>query len=76
MSKDTYQAKITIAKISKISYKKILGEIREHKRSGLSIKETPTTLEISIKTTDITAMRASINGIMRDIQVIEGAQKV
>lgn len=73
MSKNVYEAKIIISKISKISYKKVLGDIREHKRSGLNIKETPSTLEISIKTTDITALRASINGIMRDIQVIEGA---
>jgi tRNA threonylcarbamoyladenosine modification (KEOPS) complex Pcc1 subunit len=76
MSKNNYEAKITIEKISKINYGKVLGDIREHKRSGMSIKETPNTLEIHIKTSDITALRASINNIIRDLQVVESAQKV
>ncbi len=67
------KATIIIQKRAKMSYKKILGEIKEHKRSGINISETDSELKITIETKDITALRASLNAIIRDVQVIEGA---
>ena len=66
-----HTAVLTIGKSANIDYRKILGNMREHKRSTISIKETGTALSITIKTRDITALRASVNAIMRDIQVVK-----
>ncbi len=71
-----HKAIITIPKKVKIDYKKVLGTVREHKRSGMQIQETEKELIITIKTSDLTALRASINSITRDISVIEGAGSV
>jgi tRNA threonylcarbamoyladenosine modification (KEOPS) complex Pcc1 subunit len=70
-----YNSVIVIPKKMGLSYKGILGNMKEHKRSGTAIKETANKLTITIKTNDATAMRASINAIMRDIQVIENSSK-
>ena len=69
----TYTCAISIPKKGRLNYKKILGDSREHKRSGIKISETPVSLKIEISAKDATAMRASMNSIMRDIQVIEDA---
>lgn len=68
-----YSAKILIKKGSDTSYKRIIGSIKEHSRSKISIKETAKELQINIETDDITALRASINTVIRDIQVIDAA---
>lgn len=75
MTRDTmyYSCTVIIPKKARISYKRIMGNIREHKRGGLSISETATTLKVIITAKDATAMRASVNSIIRDVQVIEGA---
>ncbi len=67
-----YVASIAIPKIRDTSYITILGNQREQKRSGVSIAEREGSLEISITAKDITALRASMNSIMRDIQAVEG----
>ncbi len=71
-----YNSVIMIPKKAGLNYKSILGATKEHKRSGMTISETRDELKITIKTDDATAMRASINAIMRDIQVIEGASAI
>jgi len=67
-----YNSTIVIPKKKGLNYRSIIGATRQYKRSGISILETKSELKITIKTTDATAMRASVNAIMRDIQVIEG----
>ena len=69
-----YTTTIMIPKSLKINYGKALGELREHKRSGMKIQETQTTIKITIETNDLTALRASANSIIRDISVIESAK--
>ncbi|MFI5412309.1 MAG: KEOPS complex subunit Pcc1 [Candidatus Micrarchaeales archaeon] len=71
-----HKALIIIPKKVKLEYKKALAGTREHKRSGMQIEETAKELRITIKTSDLTALRATINSIMRDIQVIEGAGSI
>lgn len=68
-----YTAKIVVPKSAKIDYQKALGEAKEHQRSGIKIEETESELTINVETDDITAMRASLNTLIRDIQVIEKA---
>ena len=64
---------ITIPKSIKTDYKRIIGELRKQKRSKLSVKETQKGITITIEADDITALRATMNNIIRDVQVIEGA---
>jgi tRNA threonylcarbamoyladenosine modification (KEOPS) complex Pcc1 subunit len=71
-----YNGIIVIPKKAGLSYKSIIGATKHYKRSGMTISETGSTLKITIKTNDAAAMRASLNAIMRDIQVIEGASAV
>jgi tRNA threonylcarbamoyladenosine modification (KEOPS) complex Pcc1 subunit len=68
-----YTASITVPKRKEMDYVKVLGIQREQKRSGIGITEKKECLEISITAKDITALRASMNSIIRDLQVIEGA---
>ena len=72
----SYEAEIRIEKSSRIDYKKALGEIKEHNRSGIKITETKSTVNIKIKTNDITALRATMNAVMRDVQTIGAAGKL
>lgn len=65
---------ITLPKDGSISYTKILGKFPIQKRSTIIIKESKTTLIISIKAKDATALRASTNSILRDLQVIEATK--
>jgi tRNA threonylcarbamoyladenosine modification (KEOPS) complex Pcc1 subunit len=66
-----YSANIRIPKRNGLKYTKIIGKISTYKRSGIEIKEGKKALDISITADDITALRASMNSIMRDLQVVE-----
>lgn len=71
-----HRAELTIAKKAKIDYKRVIGEIRSQGRSDTKINETKDQLKIVIEAKDATALRASINAVMRDLQVIEGASTI
>jgi len=72
-SKPTYRADLNISKTSQISYKKALGNIKSYKRSKITMLESKKGFEVKIIADDLTALRASINSITRDMQVIEQA---
>ncbi len=76
MKEHTYSAEIHVEKASSLNYSKALGKIKSYKRSSVSIKETSRILTVSIEAHDATALRASVNAIMRDVQVIESAVKI
>ena len=67
-----YSAKIVMPKKARIDYRTALGDIKEHERSGVSIKETDEALVVEIEANDTAALRASVNAILRDIQTIDG----
>ena len=71
-----YSAEIIIAKDKGRDYKAILGESKTYKRGAMSISETGRELKISIKADDATALRASINMVLRDMQVINSVEKL
>lgn len=66
--------KITLEKEKDLNYTKILGKNIGHSRSTIKIKEGKTELIIEIYANDATALRASANSILRDLQVIEATK--
>jgi tRNA threonylcarbamoyladenosine modification (KEOPS) complex Pcc1 subunit len=72
-TKPVYQAALNISKATQISYKKVLGDMRSYKRSRITMLESKKGFEVKIIADDLTALRASINSITRDMQVIEQA---
>jgi len=69
---DCASAEIIVHKDPGTSYKKILAlpDGGVNARSSTAANERGGTLRITIKANDITALRASMNSIMRDLQVV------
>ncbi|MGA2799795.1 MAG: KEOPS complex subunit Pcc1 [Candidatus Micrarchaeaceae archaeon] len=63
--------KLLVKKDPKIKYLKILSQKGSRERSTISLKEQRVNLIIEIKAKDATALRASVNSILRDLQAIE-----
>ncbi len=74
-SKNNLLLKLTIKKDPELDYTKIFGSIRKHSRSATKVKEIEGNVIIEIEANDITALRASANSILRDLQVM-GATKL
>jgi Transcription factor Pcc1. len=64
---------IHLAKRHNTEYKKILGKEKKRERSDIKIEEKTKNLKIYITATDNSALRASINAVMRDISSIESS---
>ncbi len=62
---------VAVIKTEDRNYKKILGikRVSRYKRSMLSVKVEGHNLVIEIHARDFTAMRATINSVLRDLQV-------
>lgn len=71
-----FTASIRLIKPERVSYKKILGDLNQHGRSGVRIKETQTTLQIDISAKDAAALRAALNSILKDISVVGASSSV
>ncbi|MCL5433555.1 MAG: hypothetical protein M1538_01070 [Candidatus Marsarchaeota archaeon] len=69
-----YTATIKISKGS-IDYNKILGKMHEYKRSKINISQKEDFFLFEIYADDVTALRASLNMLMRDISVIDNISK-
>lgn len=70
-----FRSTIVIPKTEKVSYKRILGASREYKRSSISIKEKTDRLTITVTARDMASLRASINSVTRDVQVVNDSLK-
>jgi len=66
--------KIFIDKEPKLHYARILGKNIGHSRSTVKIKEEGSKLIIEITAKDTTALRATTNSILRDLQVIDATK--
>ena len=75
-SKRVYEAEIVVSKVHGASYSSIMGKIKSYKRSTVEIKETAGTFAAKVRAADATALRASVNALMRDIQVIERISRI
>lgn len=72
--KNSFYLKLVLPKDDAISYSKILGSNRRHKRSNTAIKEDAKALIIEINAMDLAALRASFNSISRNVQVIKSTK--
>ena len=66
---------ISIKKIKGLKYKKILN-FNNHKRSSIDIEQIPSAIKFTVRAKDVTALRASINAVLRDIQTINNISMV
>lgn len=53
------------------NYTAILEKYKKYKRSLVKINENKNNIIILIEADDVTALRASINGVLREIQIIQ-----
>ena len=67
------RATIKIHKRYNINYKRIMSGQKVSRRSSTEIDERPGVVEVKIYADDISALRASINAVMRDISSIESS---
>ncbi len=68
-------ATITIKKKAGIKYSSII-KLRKYKRSSIKVAERKGSVNFRIAADDATALRASANAVLRELQVIEGIEKV
>ncbi|MDE1857103.1 MAG: hypothetical protein KGH98_03405 [Candidatus Micrarchaeota archaeon] len=68
-----HRAEITVTKSAGVNYLKVIGSKREYKRSSVSMSETKTEITVRIKAEDPTALKASINSVLNDIEIVEKA---
>ena len=68
-----YSAIIIIPRKAKVNYGALLKSSVKYKRSGIAVEDTGHGIKITISASDVTALRAAINSVARDVQVIEGA---
>jgi hypothetical protein len=73
-SKFPLQLRLILEKEPKLKYKKLFEISPRKGRSIVTIKEMKNNLIIEIKAKDATALRATTNSLMRDLQVIEATK--
>jgi tRNA threonylcarbamoyladenosine modification (KEOPS) complex Pcc1 subunit len=77
MKEFRYQAQISMQKSNtKIKYAELISNQKTYKRSTIQFKEHPNSLKFIIKANDTTALRATINSILKEIYLIENVLKV
>jgi tRNA threonylcarbamoyladenosine modification (KEOPS) complex Pcc1 subunit len=67
-----YSAVIKIPK--DIDYQKIMGKIHKYKRSNIELYNDENSIIFNIYSTDLTALRASLNMLFRDLHVIQSIE--
>ncbi len=60
-------------KDAELSYKGLLSNPHSYKRSSISAKESGAAITFTVTASDVTALRASVNAVLRDIKVVEEA---
>ncbi len=70
-AKDQLKLELILKKEPRLRYTRILSTKNRQGRSAVTINETKNSIIIKIKAPDATALRASANSILRDLQVIE-----
>lgn len=67
-----YILRIKIPKINdSVNYLQILDKTKEYKRSSIKINENKEYVTILINAVDISALRGSVNTILKEIQIIK-----
>lgn len=68
-------AVVMIPRIKGLSYNGLIRQTERYKRSSISISNAGTAIKVRISADDVTALRASVNAILRDVQVIESVSR-
>jgi tRNA threonylcarbamoyladenosine modification (KEOPS) complex Pcc1 subunit len=68
--KKAIQLKLILEREHGIKYSSILGKSKRHARSAIKVQDKGEDLIIEITAKDLTALRASANSVLRDLQVI------
>ncbi|MCL5122541.1 MAG: hypothetical protein M1279_01040 [Candidatus Marsarchaeota archaeon] len=71
----TYSATLHISKLQGLDYSKIIDIKSKYKRSSISVKGGKSSIEFRIGAEDPVALRASVNAVMRTVEIIENAYK-
>ncbi len=71
----TYSATLHISKLQGLDYSKIIDIKSKYKRSSISVKGDKSSIEFRIGAEDPVALRASVNAVMRTVEIIENAYK-
>jgi tRNA threonylcarbamoyladenosine modification (KEOPS) complex Pcc1 subunit len=66
--------KLILVKEPNINYSRIFKKQIQHQRSTVTVSQTKRHLVIEIKARDATALRASANSLIRNLQVIEATK--
>lgn len=70
----SYSASLRLRKLFPgMSYGKLLSKGREYNRSSISMRESASAVDFTIEARDATALRASVNSVLRDIGIVEEA---
>lgn len=75
MPSGAYSSILHISKLPNLDYSDILDIRSRYKRSSISVKEGESAIEFKISADDPVALRASVNAVMRGIEIIENAYK-
>ena len=71
----TYSATLHISKLQGLDYSKIIDINSKYKRSSISVKGGKSSIEFRIGAEDPVALRASVDAVMRTVEIIENAYK-
>ena len=71
-----FSAVIRIRKTGGINYTKIMGKSAKYKRGTVSTSDKAGVLTVRIEASDSTALRASLNTVMRELHVIESVSRI
>ncbi len=71
----TISASVTIQKRKGLNYTGMLVQTGKYKRSRMSVSDLGKTLKVVVTATDTTALRASLNSLLRDLQVVESVAR-
>ncbi|MCL4383790.1 MAG: hypothetical protein M1168_02465 [Candidatus Marsarchaeota archaeon] len=67
-----YILRIKIPKINdSVNYLQILDKTKKYKRSSIKINENKEYITILINAVDVSALRGSVNAILKEIQIIK-----
>lgn len=72
---DVYRCIIMLPAASRLEYLTAL-QGGKYKRSSITVASTASGASIEIRASDATALRASANSVLRDLQVIEASSKI
>ncbi|MEM3841407.1 MAG: hypothetical protein QXN59_01790 [Candidatus Micrarchaeaceae archaeon] len=73
MNAAQYAANFKISKRAEIRYSTIIGNRLEYKRSNISVKEAKQFVNVHINASDITALIASSNYVLKAVKTAEAA---